>query len=583
MGGVQLKASTPYAMVYRNVHSDPVHNFSSTNSLTVKESEAGPNGRNNLDPNAPGAIAGLDPREAVAWSTNDGASWTWGRQVGPCYGSTTTDDGTRLPHYAWQSSPTGKPKSNQPYSSYWGPARLHADLALGAAPHHVHEAGGYAPVGKSVGVVTVRNLRTGQTGHTAALGSGIRRARSTRPSPSRSVTATRSPTPAPSTRAKPTATSSPSSVSAAAPFPSPPPATAPTAPNSSPSTPLRGPQLGRTRPPPARPPARVRVRAGRDADQHAEPAHPRPPPASASLQQPGSRTSHARVDWAASARVARPRPTAGSRSGAPPGGARPRRGGRHHRHPSGFDSTVRASSPPPTSPSRRRRRLNRCAPAIAALETGRPASAGFDGSSRPYVSRQGRRQALGVRAGQAVQIQFRRAGACTPPLSSHQARRALLGASPLGHPAEARAGTGEGARCGRLAWRVCATGPARRLPLRVVHPSRWPAGRGERGRPLSRTGRSPTRDAPGVVRLAEGVGGLCLCVLRVVVVGCGCWFVWWLCCVGCWWWLVVLGRGGRFRWGWRRPMIRICVLRSGCMRSGLCLSGIRRCFVSLAR
>ena len=37
------------------------------------------------------------------------------------------------------------------------------------------EAGGYAPVGKSVGVVTVRNLRTGQSGRTAALGSGIRR------------------------------------------------------------------------------------------------------------------------------------------------------------------------------------------------------------------------------------------------------------------------------------------------------------------------------------------------------------------------------------------------------------------------
>ena len=50
MGGASLKANTPYAMVYRNVHADPVHNFSSTNSLTVKESEAGPNGRNNLDP-----------------------------------------------------------------------------------------------------------------------------------------------------------------------------------------------------------------------------------------------------------------------------------------------------------------------------------------------------------------------------------------------------------------------------------------------------------------------------------------------------------------------------------------------------
>ena len=73
MGGVRLKGDTPYAMVYRNLHGDPAHNFSSTNSISVKESDAGPNGRNNLDPNAPGAIAGLDPREATAWSTNAGA------------------------------------------------------------------------------------------------------------------------------------------------------------------------------------------------------------------------------------------------------------------------------------------------------------------------------------------------------------------------------------------------------------------------------------------------------------------------------------------------------------------------------
>jgi hypothetical protein len=176
MGGVQLKANTPYAMVYRNVHPDPAHNFSSTNSLTVKESEAGPNGRNNLDPNAPGAIAGLDPREAVAWTTNDGASWTWGRQVGHYFGSASSDDGTRLAHYAWQSSPTAKPESNQPYSSYWGTCTP-CTLTSSSVPRRTTftEAGGYAPVGKSVGVVTVRNLRTGQTGHTAALGSGIRR------------------------------------------------------------------------------------------------------------------------------------------------------------------------------------------------------------------------------------------------------------------------------------------------------------------------------------------------------------------------------------------------------------------------
>ena len=116
MGGVQLKANTPYAMVYRNVHADPAHNFSSTNSPTVKESEAGPNGRNKLDPNTPGAIAGLDPREAVAWSINSGATWGWGREVGP-YSGDSSDDAMRLPHYAWQTSAAAKPESNQPYCS----------------------------------------------------------------------------------------------------------------------------------------------------------------------------------------------------------------------------------------------------------------------------------------------------------------------------------------------------------------------------------------------------------------------------------------------------------------------------------
>jgi hypothetical protein len=178
MGGVQVNAGTPYAMVYRNVAADPVHNFSSVNSPTVKESEAGPNGRNNMDPSAPGAIAGLDPREAVAWSEDGGASWSWGRKVGPYYGSTTSDDGVRLPHYAWQASPTSEPESNQPYSAYWGtcsPCTLISRHVPRATT--VTEAGGYAPVGKSVGVVTVRNLRTGQTGRTWFLGSGIARGR----------------------------------------------------------------------------------------------------------------------------------------------------------------------------------------------------------------------------------------------------------------------------------------------------------------------------------------------------------------------------------------------------------------------
>ena len=177
-GGVPITGGTPYAMVYRNVASDPEHNFSSANSPTVKESEAGPNGRNNMDPNAPGAIAGLDPREAVAWSSDGGGSWTWGRRTGPYFGSSSSDDGTRLPHYAWQATPTERPESNQPYTAYWSTC-TGCRLTMHSSPRDttLTEAGGYAPVGESVGVVRVRNLRTGESGETHRLGSGIARGR----------------------------------------------------------------------------------------------------------------------------------------------------------------------------------------------------------------------------------------------------------------------------------------------------------------------------------------------------------------------------------------------------------------------
>src|SRR4029079_9010097 len=102
-GGVALQAGTMYSVVIRNVHADPANNYFSINSPTMKESEVGPNGYNNLDPDKPGAVGGLDPREAVTWSADGGASGVWGRLVGQGYytGSPTTDDGTRLPFYGW--------------------------------------------------------------------------------------------------------------------------------------------------------------------------------------------------------------------------------------------------------------------------------------------------------------------------------------------------------------------------------------------------------------------------------------------------------------------------------------------------
>jgi hypothetical protein len=187
-GGVRLRGRTPYWVVYQNVDRDPRMNYVSFNSPVVKASEAGPNGRNTLDPGARGAIAGLDPREVVAWTWDSGAGWHWGREVGgggpfipgDYIGSQSSDQGTRLPWYAWQEAGSARLRSNQPYMAYPDasmPGRY--TLRVKSSPRRavLTEAGGYAPVGREAGVITVRNLRTGQTGRTAWLGTGIARGR----------------------------------------------------------------------------------------------------------------------------------------------------------------------------------------------------------------------------------------------------------------------------------------------------------------------------------------------------------------------------------------------------------------------
>jgi hypothetical protein len=186
-GGVTLQAGRMYAMTFQNVDPDPAANWFSENSPTVKESEAGPNGRNNLDPDAPGAIAGLDAREAVAWSKDGGSSWVWGRRAGEgptagAYaGSATSDDGTRLPWYGWQQTATSKPQSNQPYYAYKAAGAYTLTLSNSPREAVLTEAGGYAPVGAGVGVVTVRNLSTGAVGRTGSLGTGLQKGNLDRP------------------------------------------------------------------------------------------------------------------------------------------------------------------------------------------------------------------------------------------------------------------------------------------------------------------------------------------------------------------------------------------------------------------
>jgi hypothetical protein len=176
-GGAPVPAGVPHFVVYQNVDGHPRQNFVSINSPVTSVQAAGPNGRNTLDPDARGAIAGLDPREAVAWSLDGGGSWGWGRQVGggPIPGDYTMsgDDAVRLPWYAWQEPGSSDMHSNQPYYAYHEMGRYTVKLRSAPTATTLTEAGGYGPEGKAVGVVTVRNLRTGAVGRTGALGSGM--------------------------------------------------------------------------------------------------------------------------------------------------------------------------------------------------------------------------------------------------------------------------------------------------------------------------------------------------------------------------------------------------------------------------
>ncbi len=176
-GGASLEANRPYFVVYTNIDANPQANYVSYNSPVTSAAVAGPNATNTLSSSAAGAIAGLDPREAVAWSTNGGLSWGWGHEVGSgsLFGDYvgSGDSDVKLPWYAWQTEAGAGLESNQPYYAYSEVGEYTLSVTNGARPATVVEAGGYAPEGFTVGAVTV-TAKAGSA-KTAVLGSGLQK------------------------------------------------------------------------------------------------------------------------------------------------------------------------------------------------------------------------------------------------------------------------------------------------------------------------------------------------------------------------------------------------------------------------
>jgi hypothetical protein len=176
-GSVSLEADTPYFVVYTNIAAKPDFDYVSFNSPVTNASVAGPNGTNTLDPDATGAIAGLDPREAVAWSTNGGLTWGWGKAVGSgsLFGDYEGegDSAVKMPWYAWQTSAEAALESNQPYYAYTEAGEYTLSVTNGPRAATVTEAGGYAPEGFTVGAVTV-TAKSGSA-KTGVLGSGLQK------------------------------------------------------------------------------------------------------------------------------------------------------------------------------------------------------------------------------------------------------------------------------------------------------------------------------------------------------------------------------------------------------------------------
>jgi len=196
LGGVVVPAGLPVAFCIDATTPEPEKNWCSYNATTSSErlGTASPHNRICLDKEARGAYDGLDPRERLMWVLDQHGdlapeNWMVGMEVGSGpleyeYNGSEVDghknasadpreSWMRLPYLVWQEA-EGEPfHQDHCYHGYflYGTYTL---TCLGVPRSCVlREAGGLAPLEEDLGVVTVKNLATGEEASTPHLGEGL--------------------------------------------------------------------------------------------------------------------------------------------------------------------------------------------------------------------------------------------------------------------------------------------------------------------------------------------------------------------------------------------------------------------------
>jgi chondroitinase B-like protein len=176
---VTLQAHTLYAFVLSNTDPNPGDGggSSSGNHMSVNLnigplSQMGPHAANTLSTQAVAAMYGYSPRETTMWSSDGGATWKFGDQVGWYH----LGDGTgRMWACGYRTTGGVNVAHGWPFRNWPSDRTGGINVTFHDVPNTVTitRAGGANDGSGSLGIITVTNVDTGQAASTPSLGSGL--------------------------------------------------------------------------------------------------------------------------------------------------------------------------------------------------------------------------------------------------------------------------------------------------------------------------------------------------------------------------------------------------------------------------